>query len=179
MAGTFVSIGTRREAAGEEDALDLLVACHARIRSFTQLALALARSEGLTDEAVAESAAAVGRYFSLALPLHVADEDDSMMPRLLRAPGAVALAAPLAQMAREHVEIEASLAALNPVWEQLAAEPHRLDAQRGAFVVLPAFERLILGHLELEEREIFPVLRAQLGPVEMLALKAEFRARRR
>jgi hypothetical protein len=146
LFGIAARPSTRRPT--DDDALDLLLACHGRIRSFTSLAVTLAGGRGLADAEVAEAAGAVARYFGVALPLHVADEDESLMPRLLAAPAARALDEPLRTMEREHVEIEAHLAAFVPVWEELAAEPGRLESRRGAFGALPAFERLILSHLE-------------------------------
>src|SRR5512143_2894636 len=88
--------------AAPADAVELLLECHQRIRSFLGLAgrLAEAREEGA--EAVAEAAFRVHGYFTLALPLHARDEEDSIAPRLSgREP---ALDAELGTMVREHQE---------------------------------------------------------------------------
>jgi hypothetical protein len=74
-----VHIGAPRPAAG---AVELLLECHERIRHFARLALKLAGTRDLPPAEVAEAAAAVRRYFAEALPLHAADEEESMMPRL-------------------------------------------------------------------------------------------------
>ena len=67
---------------GPDDPVDLLLACHMRIRHFGQLASALpgAQEAGAAD--VIDAAQRLHRYFTVALPLHVADEDESVRPRL-------------------------------------------------------------------------------------------------
>ena len=71
----LLSIETKRRGPVEEDAVGLLVACHARIRSFTATALRLSQAVGAEPSEVADVAGAVHRYFTVALPLHVEDED--------------------------------------------------------------------------------------------------------
>src|SRR4051812_30710357 len=72
-------IGERRPAG--EPLLAALLDCHSRIRRFSTLAIRLAEADAPPNE-IAETAAAVHRYFTVALPLHAADEDLSIAPRL-------------------------------------------------------------------------------------------------
>src|SRR3974377_561604 len=65
-----------------EDALDLLLGCHQRIRHFTATAKNLAHAQGATHDEIRMAAAGVHRYYSVSLPLHEADEEDSVRPRL-------------------------------------------------------------------------------------------------
>ena len=65
-----------------EDALDLLLGCHQRIRHFTVTAKNLAHAQGATHDEIRMAAAGVHRYYSVSLPLHEADEEDSVRPRL-------------------------------------------------------------------------------------------------
>src|SRR5271165_7385628 len=65
-----------------EDAVDLLMGCHQRIRHFTAVAVKLAHAQGASEDEVREAAAAVYRYYSVSLPLHEADEEDTVRPRL-------------------------------------------------------------------------------------------------
>ena len=74
----LLTIGRRRQAV---DLPDLLLDCHERIRHFSTLAVRLAREDASDDERRGV-AAGVARYFEQALPLHVRDEDESILPRL-------------------------------------------------------------------------------------------------
>ena len=56
-----------------EDALDLLIACHMRIRLFAAAAVKLAHAQAAVPEEIQMSAAGVYRYLSVSLPLHEAD----------------------------------------------------------------------------------------------------------
>jgi iron-sulfur cluster repair protein YtfE (RIC family) len=155
------------------DVVDLFLECHERIRSFTGLAGRLAAAGDATPEDVVEAAARVRRYFAEALPLHVADEDDSVAPRLAGLDAEVDDA--LAVMAREHREHEEPLRALLALCGELAAAPRRAGELGGVVAVLePAFA----AHLEREERVVFPAIRRLLAPAQQAALLDEVRARR-
>ena len=167
----LVSLG--KKAPSEPTLTDRLLDCHARIRKFCAIARRLAAS---TDPAAArEAAAALHRYFTVALPLHVADEEQSVRPRLVRL-GEPALTAALDAMAAEHEEAAATLAELTRRWRQIAEAP---TPARSAATDAPAawlaehFER----HLDAEETRIFPAL-AKLPPAEAAAVVAELGARR-
>src|ERR1051326_5002660 len=75
----LVKIGPLDEPS---DIVDLLKECHERIRTFINLAGRLAKAEEISDTDVRDGAGRVARYFSEALPLHVADEEQSILPRL-------------------------------------------------------------------------------------------------
>src|SRR6185503_9035331 len=78
--------GPRPKRSGDELTGSLLD-CHERIRRFTALALELGRvaPPGAPEalEQIREAAAGVPRYFTVALPLHSADEEQSVEPRLV------------------------------------------------------------------------------------------------
>lgn len=160
------------------DAIGLLLECHERIRRFSRLAVRLA-SEPAPEKDVAEAARGVHRYFSKALPLHVEDEDRSLMPRLEPlAPEEVRKA--LARMNGEHRVIDALVEELLPHWAAIAEapgtlEPIRADLKRKS----EALETLMLGHLENEETLIFPNARRALAREQLEALAGEMRDRRK
>src|SRR5262245_25640445 len=79
-AAPFVLIRLGTRARKESDVVDRLLECHERIRNFCALACRLA--EGPPSEQAREAAAQLVRYFTVALPLHVADEEESIRPRL-------------------------------------------------------------------------------------------------
>ena len=155
----------------------LLLSCHERIRSFTALAVRLASAEPATELTVSETAGRVHRYHAIALPLHQADEEQSIAPRLERA-AAPALLEALARMKREHVALDEVISGLLPLWQSLAAEPGR----RGelAFVLAREVARaqdLWAVHLAAEEEIVFPALRS-LQASELSCITGEIRARR-
>jgi hypothetical protein len=131
----LVTLGARRNEA-DGDVVDLLLACHDRIRAFTALAVKLAVTVDLAAAEVREGAGAVRRYFAEALPLHVADEEDDLV--LLLAGRAAEVDAALARMTREHAEHEADLARLVEVCAALEDDPRRLGALRDELAPLAA-----------------------------------------
>jgi len=179
-----LTIGSRRPggdtAASDDDLVGLLLACHARIRSFTELARRLAAGADAPPEQVAGAAAGCARYFAVALPLHAADEDRSLRPRLERAAGG-ALAAPLGLMSDEHGPIERLIdEELCPAWRLVAAEPGRVrELARALGTGAQRLAELFDRHLPPEEEVIFPAVRRWLSPAEQAAVIAEMRARRR
>jgi iron-sulfur cluster repair protein YtfE (RIC family) len=155
-----VTLGARR---GGESLLDLLAGCHQRIRHFSALARTVAASPDAPDAPAA--AAAVRRYFADALPLHEADEEQSVAPRLLgRDPTVDAALATMAAQHAAHAILVADLLAA-------CATPHTLAAPAAAL------ESAMATHLAAEEALIFPAVLALPAPVQA-AIIAELRARR-
>lgn len=153
---------------------DRLLDCHARIRKFCALALRL--GAGAPSAQARDAAEQLHRYFSIALPLHIADEDDSVRPRLERL-GDPSVDAALGSMTIEHVEIETTLDVLLDSWLAIAKEP--TDARcLTTRVPAMALERQMLPHLHDEESFIFPAL-ASLPPGQAEKIVAEMQARRR
>jgi iron-sulfur cluster repair protein YtfE (RIC family) len=160
--------------------LELLVECHARIRHFCALARTLADAKDAPAAEIGEAALRVHRYFGEALPLHAADEEESILPRLRgREPD---VDRELDTMVAEHREHEAAGSALARVVElsrTLAHDPARLPELAGA--LREAAEQLtghFEGHLEREERVIFPAIRRHVDPDLDAWLVGEVRARR-
>ncbi len=153
---------------------DLLVDCHARIRRFCALGKRLA--QGGSSAELRDAAAELHRYFAVALPLHVRDEDESVRPRLERL-GDAALASALAAMSAEHVEADAALADLLPQWSAIAAAPTEASCRQTARAAAWLDEHLE-RHLRAEEALIFPAL-DRLSAAEQDAIVAEMKARRR
>ncbi len=171
----LTGIGTAR---GGGDAVDLLLDCHARIRSFLGVAGRLAAARGAPPQEVAAAAEGVRRYFAEALPLHARDEEDSILPRLRGAGPDVDAA--LDAMHAEHLAHEAPLATLLEACEVVAAAPERLDEVRGPLREATAeLSRLFEEHLAREEAVLFPALRRALAPEVLGRIADEMRARRR
>jgi hemerythrin-like domain-containing protein len=172
----LIRIG-RREEPQPSDVVGPLLDCHARIREFMAIAQRIATWEGTPAE-VSGAAARVERYFRVALPLHVADEELSLRPRLVAAPVAPGVLLALDAMTEEHGTIEALVAALLPRWAALAARPSDLASLTRALAEDSAeLQRRFDAHLEQEERVLFPAVREHLG-ADAQSIRAEMAARR-
>lgn len=159
--------------------VSLLLECHTRIRRFTAMAARLAQALDAPPAQVAEAAAQLQRYFATALPLHVADEDGTLLPRLLAAAPGPAVCEALERMELEHRHIDALLPPQLEAWAALQQEPARLPAlapalSRGALLLGEAMAR----HLEREEQVILPAVERLLPRELQDAMVAEMRARR-
>lgn len=171
-----MTIQLGRGRSGEpETLLSLLGACHERIRSFIALGVRVAEP-GHAPAQRADACARVARYFAVALPLHVRDEEDSLLPRLRgRAP---ALDAALAALAHEHALHEAYLAALLDGCAEVASHGPTDAALARVAEASARLAPLLEQHLGAEEAEVFPHVQALPEP-EQRAILAELRARRR
>lgn len=166
----------QRPGSADDGIVALLAACHARIRSFSALAVRLADVQGGdTSRSVLEACVAVTRYFQEALPLHVRDEEDTVLPRLWGQ--SLDLDRTLLGMRAQHAEHETIVTDLLVALEAVAAQPADSgprDRLRGpAQRVAVALEE----HLVVEERTLFPVL-AVLPKDIQAQMVTELRARR-
>jgi hemerythrin-like domain-containing protein len=153
---------------------DMLADCHERIRKFCALAKRLA--EGGPREQIRDAAAQLCRYFGIALPLHIRDEDESIRPRLERL-GDPVLSRALEAMTHEHVAADVALAELLEEWDAIAREPS--DARCFAtYKPILWLDRHLLAHLQDEEARIFAALQ-RLPQTQGAAIVAEMKARRR
>jgi iron-sulfur cluster repair protein YtfE (RIC family) len=160
-----------------DDLVDLLATCHRRIRFHVVLARRLAERgrEASVDE-VRNTAAQVRNYFALALPLHVADEDEMIAPQLERTNAAVSEA--LRTLTSDHLRHERVLERLNELCAAIERDPGALpalDHELARLVDLLAAD--LAAHLELEERVVFPALR-QLPATRQAEIAAAIRRRR-
>jgi hemerythrin-like domain-containing protein len=168
--GALIQLGRRHPSNGS--VVELLRDCHARIRGFTALAIRLAQAAATPAER-ADAAERLHRYFAIALPLHVADEELSLRPRL-EPTASAELRDALGEMTSEHAQSDALLANLLPSWDSqrggLSHSPTTLAAAR-------AFDDLMERHLAREERIVFPAVE-RLPPDAQREVVAEMRARR-
>ena len=170
-----VTLTPRRSPAPADDLIALLAGCHERIRRFSRLAVSVAEANA-TDAERAAAAAAVVRYFTLALPLHEQDEDHSVAPRLRGRDAA--LDAALDRVVADHTAHAAHLARVVATCDAIAADPRRHAAlapalRTDARTLVTAFD----AHLAHEEAAIFPAI-AALAATDRAAIRAELAARR-
>ncbi|ABF39552.1 Hemerythrin HHE cation binding protein [Candidatus Koribacter versatilis Ellin345] len=162
-----------------ETAVDLLVGCHDRIRNFTSVVRKLAHAEGSTLEEISTAASSAHRYFTVSLPLHEADEEESLRPRL-RENGSAEIVAALNAMTHQHHGIDDLVERLIPILVLLSSNPAKLPEVHGEMCSLSkALDEVFRGHLDLEETVLFPAVSNRLSPVEQGAMLAEMKQRRK
>ncbi|AKF11674.1 hemerythrin domain-containing protein [Sandaracinus amylolyticus] len=177
----MIPLRSRRDPAptvhGPDDVVGRLADCHARIRRFLVDARALATGTGEPSRR-RESARAVLRYFRVAMPLHEADEDASIAPRIEQR--SVGLARALLARMDEHGAIDAAVDLLCADWACWAGEgdPGHVVDLAGHQRLLETLDAAMEVHLELEEREIFPAIDT-LPASERRAIVLEMQERRR
>lgn len=169
----LVSIGRRPET---EDLLDLLMACHARIRAFSELAVTLATRAEVPPDEVIDACDRVTRYFGEALPLHARDEEESLLPRLMGVDPA--LDAALTRMRDEHDAHREPLRELLARCAMARAHPEDASLRTAMAPVAKDLRAQFEVHLASEEAVVFPALRAHLSDDARRAAVAELRARR-
>jgi iron-sulfur cluster repair protein YtfE (RIC family) len=170
----MINIGPLKEPS---DIVDLMLECHERIRSFAGLACRLARADGASHDEIRDAAGRVSRYFSEALPLHVADEEQSVIPRL--AGKSPQLDAALQEMHGDHLDHEAKLQSLLETCNTLKASPEMLDDLRETLLdTASRLETAFATHLMQEEELIFPAIRSLVTQEQQAMMLTELRARR-
>ena len=166
--------------AGFDDPLAALSACHRRIEK--QMAT-LARLQkhvvmsGYDDDARLATAAIL-RYFVDAAPHHHADEEEDLFPKVLRAAELYAdraLAFDLvSHLLVDHRNMEAAWARVRAALEALqSGAKAELDSQ-----VCEDFARSYTGHIEREDKQLFPLAARLLSNAELEALGTAMARRR-
>ena len=169
----MISIGRRVPAAS--DLVGHLLECHERIRRFVALAVKVGAGGGAAGEVV-DACAAVERYFERALPLHIEDEERSIVARLRGKDADVdeALRAMEAEHEAHRPLVEELLAASRSVRESPDATDRRERLRLAAVRLAADFE----PHLAREERVVFPAVRSLLDADAHAQIRGEQRARR-
>jgi iron-sulfur cluster repair protein YtfE (RIC family) len=145
-----------------EDAVDLLLSCHQRLLHFTGVAVKLAHAQGATTEEIAQAAAGVHRYYSVSLPLHEADEDQTLQPRLHAVADDHVRHALLA-MGDQHQAIDELIERLLPLLVLARNNPDTLAEVGGEMCsITKALDEIFRAHLQMEEEIIFPAIRSAL-----------------
>ena len=156
-----------------DDPIELLVACHDKVRRFTDLMERLHTHVAAAgaDREAADAARAILRYFDLAAPLHHADEDEDLYPAL-RSLGRAALDAALDEISAEHARLDHRWQALRP-WLQAVSQGRATDTHTD----VSGFAQAYRVHAAREEAEIYPQARA-LSPDRLSALGRSMASRR-
>ncbi len=157
------------------DVVEVLMEAHIESRQI--LALADALASGNATSASRDVAGRVADYLDWLLPLHQADEDESLSPRLEGKHPVVDAA--LENMRRQHMALQGPMARLKLLARQVANDALRLHALR--FELSNAASDLrarLKEHEAMEESIVFPALKRMLYADELDSIAREMRERR-
>lgn len=156
-----------------DDPIELLQACHDKVRRFAGLTLRLRAhlAERGPDDQAQEAARSILRYFDMAAPLHHDDEDLDLFPALksLMQPS---LSACIDEVASEHDTLGHMWQALRP-WLLATAAGQRYAAPEE----IDDFARSYPAHAQREEDHIYPAA-TQLSAEQLQTISAAMVARR-
>ena len=163
------------------DIVDILLACHDRIRRFSDAAVRLAAQGTSATEVgeaeVGEAAARIRYYFRASFPSHLEDEDDTVLPRLHGLGADVDDA--LATMERDHEDHAPALTRLLELCDALVEDPCQHAAVATELGEVAATLRdQFARHLAMEEATILPAIRERLSHDVQAEMLYEARARR-
>jgi iron-sulfur cluster repair protein YtfE (RIC family) len=162
-----------------EDTVDLLIGCHQRIRHFTGVAAKLAHAQAASPEEVVQAASGVHRYYTVSLPLHEADEEETVRPRL-DVVGDEKLRHALLAMTDQHLAIDELLERLLPLLVMVWNNPQTIHAAGSEMCsITKALDEMFRAHLQLEEEVIFPAIRNGLPESVRTEMLREIQARRK
>ncbi len=189
-------ISTGARTATETTAQGMLLSCHKRIRHYSEMACRLAHAHSAPADEIVRAAVDIHRYFTIALPLHEADENRSLHPRLITAltsDGSASstnesaenavlrrLAGPAANaMVEQHESIDQLVERLVPLCTILMNKPEELDEVSAELHQISAALREIFDvHLKLEEETVIPAMEQFLTKEELAQILNEMKARR-
>lgn len=164
----LVQLGKRNASL---DVVDLLLECHGRIRRFLVMAWQLAKAHEPPREEIEEAASQIRRYFAESFPLHMADEELDIAPR-------IADASIVERMCDDHRAHASQVADLVALCDLLRKAPERHAALRTRLgEVARQLGSDLESHMELEETELFPAIR-RLDADEQAAIVSAIQRRR-
>jgi hypothetical protein len=158
-----------------DDPIELLLACHEKVRHFAGLCLRLrehlAQATDQPDAQAQEAAQSILRYFDVAAPLHHEDEERDLFPALhsLQRP---ILNACMDALHAEHNTLTAWWQTVRQ-WLQAVAQGHNAAPPPEMALFVQAY----LAHVQREEDEVYPAA-SQLRPAHIQAISAAMVARR-
>lgn len=167
-------------APGLDEPLEMLAACHERVRAQLATLTRLAQwvPQHGADEQAQRAARSVMRYFDLAAVNHHLDEEEDLLPAMLDAVDAAErerLQALAGRILAEHVELAASWVELRARLQRIAdGEAADLGEER-----VQGFRAAYEAHIHLEEEQILPWAERMLGADAVVRISHRMTDRRR
>ena len=164
------------------DPTGLLSDCHRRVEMFIRALDHVAQhsDEPLTDEN-RHSLDLSLRYFREAAPKHTADEEESLFPRLrkIKDKHLQAVLARLDELENDHRWAEPLHATADELGRKYLADGHLSPLEANTFrEAVRQLDDMYRRHLEIEDREVFPIAKRLLQPEMQRAIANEMQERR-
>ncbi len=163
------------------DPIGILRECHRRIETSLTVLASAARlaHESLLDDQQLNAAAALS-YLREAAPRHMADEEESLFPRLRRQRDSCVLPvlARIESLEEEHVcadRLHVEMDALGRKWLKSGTLPVG-EASRFS-TLLAQLSDLYRHHIAIEDAEVFPIASATLPATAIEAIASEMVSR--
>ena len=177
-----VTIGSKPESTFA-DPIGLLGDCHRRIERFLAVLVKVAGEArgGPMSEDQRTACTTALRYFREAAPKHTADEEESLVPRLraIDRPDVQTLLTKVASLEEDHVLAGTGHAEVDRLGCLWLAQDHLSPEQSARLnTVLGELAELYRHHIEIEDRDVFPLSAAVLSPADQKAIGAEMASRR-
>ena len=177
-----VVIGAKRES-DFTDPIGMLGDCHRRIERFLNVLVRIAQEAGgeaLSQEQRSAFDTAL-RYFREAAPKHIADEEESLFPRLRRIEdhSLATLLARIESLEEEHVcadRMHSEVDTLGLLWLRNGGLPPA-EATR-LVTTLAQLRDIYRHHIAVEDAEVFPAAAAVLSGSDRQAIGIEMATRR-
>lgn len=166
---------------GFDRPIGLMKDCHRRIERFLGVLefLAALPAGSELDPAQQRSLRQTIEYFETAAPRHVADEEDSLFPRLRHYPQSKAALSDLDHLEQDHCRAQALHAMANTIghfWLDLGKLP---PTQQDRFVAaVSELASLYRAHIQLEDERVFPLAESLLTKEETAEIGQEMADRR-
>ncbi len=171
-----------RPASGFAEPIGLLQDCHRRIEWFlSELRRVSSQWHGAQpDDADRRTLESCLHYFTIGAPRHVADEEESLFPRLRgRSDAAAQALVSLQRLESDHLQADAWHHEANDLVRRWLTDG-RLDAAAAdrLATLLEQLTSLYAAHITVEDNEVFPAAAAALDAAELTAIGREMALRR-
>lgn len=159
-----------------DDPIELLLACHEKVRHFSALVPRLRdhlqQTPQEVDAQARDAAKAILRYFSIAAPLHHEDEEADLFPALKQTARGAEVHLAMAELQAEHGQLAQLWQSLTP-WLQAISQGQPCDVPDG----VDEFAMRQAAHAAREEAQVYPFA-AGLGSEQIQAIAAAMVRRR-
>jgi hemerythrin-like domain-containing protein len=172
--------GFTSPAVGLDQPLEILEACHERVKNHCQILQRLSahlKVAGIDDQAILASKNLL-RYFEIAAKNHHEDEENNLFPMLLESMAgsdAVCINEIINVLKEEHIHLER-------IWQSIK-DPLELIAS-GTIASIDETQILLLAttyekHINLEENELFPMAKRLLNEEQLKLMSQDMTERRK
>lgn len=175
-----VQIGDKKQASFDRP-LEMLSDCHRRIERFLAALLTVTqRKNGAELDALeTEALRSALEYFRTSGPRHTADEEESLFPRMKNCAAASEAFERIRALQSDHETADrahAEVALLGQRW----LDRGKLDGDdaRRMGELLETLSRLYKRHIDIEDREIFPIAERKLPASDIAGIGDEMARRR-